>query len=57
MDIAARAGALESYREWLDEQLRRHRGNADVVPQDLARELGIEVGLHTVQRAVEPLRR
>ena len=39
------------------ERLRRHRGNADVVRQDLAHELGIEVSLRTVQRAVEPLRR
>jgi transposase len=46
---------LEPHREWLAERLRRHRGNADVVRQDLARELGVEVTLRTVQRAVEPL--
>lgn len=57
MDVAARAGVLEPHREWLAERLRRHRGNADVVRQDLARELGIEVSLRTIQRAVEPLRR
>lgn len=57
MDVDARAGALEPHREWLAERLRRHRGNADVVRQDLARELGIQVSLRTVQRAVEPLRR
>ena len=57
MDVAARAGALEPHREWLAERLRRHRGNADVVRQDLACELGIAVSLRTVQRAVEPLRR
>jgi transposase len=57
MDVAARAGALEPHREWLAERLRRHRGNADVVRQDLARELGLQVSLRTVQRAVEPLRR
>jgi transposase len=57
MDVASRAGVLESHREWLAERLRQHRGNADVVRQDLARELGIEVSLRTVQRAVEPLRR
>ncbi len=57
MDVASRAGALEPHREWLAERLRRHRGNADVVRQDLARELGIEVSLRTVQRAVQPLRR
>ena len=57
MDVATRAGALEPHREWLAERLRRHRGNADVVRQDLANELGIQVSLRTVQRAVEPLRR
>lgn len=57
MDVASRSGALEPHRQWLAERLRQHRGNADVVRQDLARELGIEVSLRTVQRAVEPLRR
>ena len=32
--------------------LRRHRGNADVVRQELAAELGIAVSLRTVERAV-----
>lgn len=57
MDGAGRAGVLEPHGEWLAERLRRHRGNADVVRQDLERELGIVVSLRTVQRAVEPLRR
>ena len=57
MDVQGRAGALEPHREWLAERLRRHRGNADVVRQDLQRELGIEVSLRTVERAVAPLRR
>jgi transposase len=57
MDVSGRDGVLQPHREWLAERLRRHRGNADVVRQDLARELGIEVSLRTVQRAVQPLRR
>jgi transposase len=57
MDVAGRAGVLDAHRQWLAERLRQHRGNADVVRQDLARELGIRVSLRTVQRAVEPLRR
>lgn len=57
MDVTARAGALSPYREWLGERLRRHRGNADVVRQDLVSELGIRVSLRTVQRTVELLRR
>lgn len=57
MDVSARTSALEPHRQWLAERLRRHRGNADVVRQDLARELGIAVSLRTVQRALAPLRR
>jgi transposase len=57
MDVSRRASVVGPHREWLAERLRRHRGNADVVRQDLKRELGIAVSLRTVQRAVEPLRR
>ena len=57
MDVSGRAGALERHKDWLAERLRRHRGNADVVRQDLERELGVVVALRTVQRAVAPLRR
>jgi transposase len=57
MDVSGRASVLMAHQQWLAERLRQHRGNADVVRQDLARELGIEVSLRTVQRAVEPLRR
>lgn len=57
MDVSNRAGVLEAHREWLAERMTRHRGNADVVRQDLQRELGIEVSLRTVERAVAPLRR
>ena len=35
----------------------RHHGNCDVVPQDLQGELGLEVSLRTVERAVAHLRR
>lgn len=57
MDTSRRTKALNEHQEWLAERLKQHRGNADVVRQDLARELGLEVSLRTVQRAVEPLRR
>src|SRR5271165_3292821 len=42
---------------WLRERLIRHRGNADVVRQDLERERGITVSLRTLERAVAPFRR
>jgi transposase len=47
---------LAGLEEWLAERFRRHRGNCDVVRQDLLREHGITVSLRTVERAVAPLR-
>jgi transposase len=52
-----RPGALDGLGEWLAERLRRHRGNADVVRQDLERGFGLRVGLRTVERACAHLRR
>jgi transposase len=54
---AERAGQLRGLEDWLRERFHRHRGNADVVRQDLAREHGITVSLRTVERAVQPYRR
>lgn len=51
-----RSRKLAGQLEWLRERLSRHRGNADVVRQDLARELGITVSLRTLEREVAPLR-
>jgi transposase len=47
---------LAGHEDWLRERLRRHRGNADVVRQELASELGIAPSLRTVQRALAPWR-
>jgi transposase len=49
-----RLGGLE---DWLRERFRQHRGNCDVVRQDLLREHGVKVSLRTVERAAAPLRR
>ncbi|TIU93918.1 MAG: IS21 family transposase, partial [Mesorhizobium sp.] len=49
-----RARALEGLEDWLAERFRQHRGNADVVRQELAREHGLQVSLRTVERAVAP---
>ena len=51
-----RTKALDGLEDWLAERMLRHRGNADVVRQDLARELGLAVSLRTVERAVAGLR-
>ena len=48
---------LEGLELWLKERFERHRGNADVVRQELREEKGICVSLRTVQRAVQAWRR
>jgi len=55
--VPRRRRLLDGLEGWLEERFRRHRGNADVVRQDLARELGLVVSLRTVERAVQPWRR
>lgn len=47
-----RASKLYGLGDWLRERFRQHRGNADVVRQDLIAEHGITVSLRTVERAV-----
>ena len=47
---------LDGLESWLAERFRQHRGNCDVVRQDLAREHGVAVSLRTIERAMAPLR-
>jgi transposase len=47
---------LDGLEGWLRERLIRHRGNADVVRQDLLAEQGVAVSRRTLQRAVQPYR-
>ncbi|WP_191964730.1 helix-turn-helix domain-containing protein [Synechococcus sp. RSCCF101] len=51
-----RSSVLDDHRSWLKQRFLAHRGNADVVRQELASEKGIRVHLRTVERAVEPWR-
>jgi transposase len=51
-----RPGKLAAYAAWLAERFRQHRGNADVVRQELAAEHGVRASLRTVERAVSHLR-
>ena len=53
---AGRRRKLAGQAAWLQERLIRHRGNADVVRQNLERDLGITVTLRTLEREVAPLR-
>jgi len=41
---------LDEHSAWLKERFRRHRGNADVVRQELLSEKGIAASLRTVER-------
>jgi transposase len=47
---------LDGHEDWLRERFIRHRGNADVVRQELAAEKGLSVSPRTLQRAVQPYR-
>jgi len=51
-----RSRRLDGLEDWLAERFRRHRGNCDVVRQDLQHEHGIAVSLRTVERATAQLR-
>ena len=52
-----RGGKLDGLDAWVRERFFRHRGNAEVVRQELSSELGVEASLRTVERAVAPHRR
>jgi transposase len=47
---------LDGQEDWLRERFIRHRGNADVVRQDLVSEKGLTVSQRTLQRALQPYR-
>lgn len=52
-----RPSQLEDHGDWIKEQFLRHRGNAEVVRQELSREKKLQVSLRTVERFVQPFRR
>jgi transposase len=47
-----RQGALDDLQDWVKAQFLQHRGNAEVVRQELVKQHGIKVSLRTVERAV-----
>src|ERR1700740_2327641 len=53
---ARRQRRLDGLEDWLKECFRQHRGNCDVVRQDLLREHGLTVSLRTVERGGAPRR-
>lgn len=51
-----RAGVLCGHEAWLRERFLQHRGNCDVVRQQLQREFAVVASLRTVERACRPFR-
>jgi len=49
-------GQLKGLEDWLRRSFLQHRGNADVLRQELLREHGIRLSIRTVQRAVSGFR-
>lgn len=47
---------LDGHEDWLRERFVRHRGNADVVRQELLAEKGLKASPRTLQRAVQSYR-
>jgi transposase len=47
---------LDGHKDWLRDRFIRHRGNADVVRQDLLAEKGLAVSRRMLERAVQPYR-
>ncbi|NMG68142.1 IS21 family transposase [Azoarcus indigens] len=51
-----RTSVLDGQEVWLRERFLQHRGNCDVVRQQLSKELGVETSLRTVERACRGFR-
>ncbi|MFM7754435.1 MAG: IS21 family transposase [Cyanobium sp.] len=51
-----RSRRLDEQLEWLRAQFEKHRGNGEVLRQELQREKGIRVSQRTVERVVAPWR-
>lgn len=51
-----RPSSLDGMQDWLRLHFHKHGGNAAVLHQILTHEMGFEITLRTVQRAVKPLR-
>ena len=51
-----RRGVLDGLDAWLRERFLQHRGNCDVVRQQLSKEWGIDTSLRTVERACRRFR-
>ncbi len=55
-NIPKRMKKLEALDIWLEEMFNLHKGNAEVIRQELVRQHNIQANLRTIERAVKPFR-
>jgi transposase len=55
-NIPKRIKRLEALDVWLEEMFILHKGNAEVIRQELVRQHNVQADLRTVERAVKPYR-
>jgi transposase len=55
-DIPKRIKKLEALDVWLEEMFNLHKGNAEVIRQELVRQHNMQANLRTIERAVKPFR-
>lgn len=55
-NVPKRIKRLDALDIWLEEMFNLHKGNAEVIRQELARQHNIQASLRTVERAVKPFR-
>ena len=55
-NIPKRIKKLEALDVWLEEMFNLHKGNAEVIRQELARQHNMQANLRTIERAVKPFR-
>jgi len=53
--IQKRIKRLDALEVWLEEMFYLHKGNAEVIRQELVRQHNIQANLRTIERAVKPL--
>ena len=55
-NIPKRIKKLEALDVWLEEMFNLHKGNAEVIRQELVRQHNMQANLRTIERAVRPFR-
>lgn len=55
-NLAKRIKRLEALDVWLEEMFYLHKGNAEVIRQELVRQHNMQANIRTIERAVKPFR-